>query len=69
METAASAMHRIALEDLSPRELHVLQFNIDIIYKTDEEKQFIYDNLFRDENGLAYYPSKNRKNLLTLYTD
>ena len=60
-------MHRIKVEDLYPEELRVLEFSID--FYAEEEKQFIYDNLFRDEEGVAHYPSRNRKKLLAIFTD
>lgn len=62
-------MHRIKVEDLYPLELKILEFHLDIIGVDDEERKFIYANLFRDENDVAYYPSKDRKKLLALFTD
>ena len=62
-------MKRIAAEDLYPLELEILEFNLRMMRYTDEEKQFVYNNLFRDEKDLAYYPSKNLQKYFALYTD
>lgn len=62
-------MKRISVEDLYPIELDVLRSHIALASYSDEEAQFIYANLFRDEDGVAYYPSKDRKRVLALYTD
>lgn len=62
-------MKRILLVDLHPSELEALEFNLYVVGATDEEKQFAYDNLFRDEKGVAYYTSSVKKRLIVIYPD
>lgn len=62
-------MQRIKKEDLYPVELEILENMLDVIGHTEEERQFVYDNLFRDENNVAYCPSRNRKRLLMICTN
>lgn len=62
-------MKRITVSELYPLELEVLKCHIALAGYDNEGTQFIYNNLFRDEDGVAYYPSKDRKRLLALYTD
>jgi hypothetical protein len=62
-------MKRIKKEDLYPSELAILDFHLQVVPHTEEEKQFIYCNLFRDENDVAYFPSRNHKKLLAICTD
>ena len=51
-------MRRITLQDLTPAELEELKFGVeDLGLYTAEEKQFIYDNLYRGEDGLVYFYS------------
>ena len=62
-------MRRIKKDDLSSKELEVLEFLMDTVGYSEDGKQFIYSNLFRDENGVAYCPSKSRKKLLAICVD
>lgn len=62
-------MRRIALTELTPLELNVLENHIRLIGYTEAEIQFIHNTLFRDEEGVAYYPSRSRKALLAICAD
>lgn len=64
-------MKHITLEDLTPLEHEELRFGIELLgIYTAEEKQFIYENLQRGEDGLAYfYNLGNDKQLVPLYTN
>lgn len=65
-------MKQITLQDLTPLELKELKFCVESLeLYTAEELQFIYDNLYRGEDGLVYYyiVDKANKLLTALYTD
>ena len=61
-------MKHIDLQDLSPLELAELRFCVESLgLYTEDEIQFIYNNLYRDDDGLAYYYAVG--NLTALYID
>ena len=62
-------MRHITVEELYPAELEVLKCHIALVGYDDNGAEFIYNNLFRDEDGIAYYPSKDKQRLLAIYTD
>ena len=62
-------MKHIAVEDLYPAELESLEFDHQILGYTEEEKQFVYNNLFRDENGVAYHRDVGNNKLIAIYID
>ena len=49
-------MKRITLQELTPSELEELKFGVECpgLY-SEEEKVFLYNNLFRGEDGLVYF--------------
>lgn len=64
-------MKRITLQELTPSELEELKFGVECpgLY-SDEEKAFVYNNLFRGEDGLVYfYPLGDNSRLSPLYVD
>ena len=46
---------KITVADLEPLELETLEFDIDLVKCDEAQKAYIYDNLFRGEDGVAYY--------------
>lgn len=49
-------MKRITLADLSKRELAELRFCVESLdLHTPEQLDYIYNNLYRDDDGLAFY--------------
>ena len=63
-------MNHIAMEELTPLELDELKFCVESLeIYTEDEVKFIYNNLYRDENGLAhfYILGNNNKTLVPLY--
>lgn len=47
-------MH-ITVENLTPLELEMLEFNIDVVGYNEAQQTYIHNNLFRGEDGIAYY--------------
>lgn len=52
-------MKHISVKELYPLELEKLEFNLEVVGYDEEEIQFIYDNIYRDGNGVAYYLIKS----------
>ena len=65
-------MEHIELQDLTQLELKELKFCVESLgFYTAEELKFIYDNLYRGNDGLVYYyiVDKDNKMLTALYVD
>ena len=66
-------MKRITLSDLSKRELAELRFCVESLdLYTPEQIDYIYNNLYRDDDGLAHYYIfcvDGSKPLISLYID
>lgn len=46
---------RITVEDLTPLELDMLEFDADVVGYTEAQQAYIRNNLFRGDDGIAYY--------------
>ena len=64
-------MKHITLKDLTPLELEELRFGVESLgIYTEVEKQFIYENLQRGDDGLVYFYSLgDGSRLVPLYTN
>jgi hypothetical protein len=65
-------MQQITLQDLTQLELKELKFCVESLgFYMEEEVQFIYDNLYRGNDGHVYYYTvdRNNKMLTALYVE
>ena len=64
-------MKQITFQELTPLEVEELRFCVESMgYYSKEQVEYIYNNLFREDDGLAYYYSfAGGKKLMPLYVD
>ena len=61
-------MVHISANELTPLELEMLKFDIEVVGFDKEEIEFICNNLFRDDDGIAYYHIKDSSKKFALRT-